>query len=84
MKKVDKNFNLEIVTGDITDIHFGFDDVFTGWEDRAAPWNKPLRVRYKSKEGEKSIYLFVNFHNKYGMRTSDNKEVHENLKAILG
>ena len=36
--------NLEIATGDITDIHIGFDDVFAGWEDGAAPWNKPLRA----------------------------------------
>ena len=34
--------NLEIATGDITDIHLN--DVFTGWEDGAAPWNKPLRA----------------------------------------
>jgi hypothetical protein len=81
--KEDKIFNLEIVTKDITDIHFEFDDIFTGWEDRGAPWNKPLKLRYKSKEGEKTIYLFVNFHHKHGMRTSDNKEVHENLKTIL-
>ena len=38
--------NLEIATGDITDIHL--DDVFAGWEDGATPWNKPLRVRYYS------------------------------------
>ncbi len=82
--KKDKDFNLEMATGDITDIHFGFDDVFTGWEDRAAPWNKPLKVRYKSKEGEKTIYLFTNFHHKYGMRASDNKEVHEKLETMLG
>ncbi len=81
--KENKDFGLKIVTGNIIDIHFGFDDVFTGWEDRAAPWNKPLRLRYKSKEGKKTIYLFVNFHHKYGMRTSDNKVVYENLKAIL-
>ncbi len=73
-----------MATGDITDIHFGFDDVFTGWGDRAAPWNKPLKVRYKSKEGEKTIYLFTNFHHKYGMRASDNKEVHEKLETMLG
>jgi len=82
--KEDKDFNLEIATGNITDIHFGFDDVFTGWEDRAAPWNKPLRVRSKSKEGEKTIYFFVNFHYKHGLRTSDNEEAYENLKSILG
>jgi len=81
--KVDKDFNLEIATGDITDIHLGFDDVFTGWEDRAAPWNKPLRVGYKSKEGEKTIYLFVNFHRKYGFGTSSNKEAYEKLKSYL-
>jgi hypothetical protein len=81
--KENKDFNLEIATGDITDVHFGFDNVFTGWEDRAAPWNKPLKVRCKFKEGEKAIYLFVNFHHKYGIRTSDNKEVYRKLKASL-
>ena len=81
--KEKKDFNLEVEFGNITDIHFGFDDVFTGWEDRAAPWNKPSRVRYKSKEGEKTVYLFANFHHKYGMRNSDNKEVFEKLKSLL-
>jgi len=81
--KEDKDFNLEIATGDITDVHFGFDNVFTGWEDRAAPWNKPLKVRYKFKERKKAIYLFVNFHHKYGIRISDNKEVYRKLKASL-
>ena len=81
--KEKKDFKLEVEIGNITDIHFGFDDVFTGWEDRAAPWNKPLRVGYKSKEGERTIYLFVNFHRKYGMRTSDNKEAFEELKSLL-
>jgi len=82
--KEGKDYNLEVEIGDITDIHFGFDDVFTGWEDRAAPWNKPLRLKYNSKRGGKTIYLFANFHHKYGMRASDNKEVYENLKSILG
>ena len=81
--KEDKDFNLEIATVDITDIHFGFDDVFTGWEERAAPWNKPLRVIYKFKEARKTIYLFMNFHHRYAMRTSDNKEVYEKLKVSV-
>jgi len=34
--KDDKDFKLEIETRDITDVYFGFDEVFTGWEDRAA------------------------------------------------
>lgn len=82
--KEKKDFNLKIHIEDITDLYLGFDNVFTGWEDRAYPWNKPLRVRYKSKEGEKTIYFFVNSHRKYGMRTSDNKEVYERLKIFLG
>jgi len=57
--------------------------VFTGREDRAAPWNKPLRVRCKSKEGEKTIYLFASFHRKYGFRASDNKEVYEKLEFYM-
>lgn len=81
--KEKKDFKLEVEIGNITDIHFGFDDVFALWEERAAPWNKPLRVRYKSKDAEKTIYLFANFHHKYGMRTSDNKEVYEKLKSLL-
>jgi hypothetical protein len=81
--KEDKDFNLEIAIVNITNFHFGFDDVFTGWEDRAAPWNKPLNVRYKSKEGGKTIYLFTNFHRKYGFRASDNKEVFEKLESYL-
>jgi len=81
--KEKKDLNLEVEIGNIIDVHFEFDKVFTGWEDRAAPWNKPLRVRYKPKEGERTIYLFVKFHHKYGMRTSDNKEDLEKLKSLL-
>jgi len=59
-----------------------FDNVFTIWEERS-PWNKPLRIRHKSEEGKKTIYLFVNF--QCGpIRRSDNKEVYETLKNLVG
>ena len=66
-------------------MNYGFDEVFKGREERAWPWNKPLRIKYQSENGEKTIYLFAHFHHKKGIiRTSDNKEVYEKLKEIKG
>jgi len=83
----DRDFNLEIPIKDIADIYLGFDSVFRKREDRqtAIRGFVPLRITYKSREGEKSLYLFANFHHsKYGWRTSDNKEVYEKLESSLG
>ncbi|MEA1965268.1 MAG: hypothetical protein U9O41_09155 [Candidatus Aerophobetes bacterium] len=87
--KEGKDFDLEIPFKDITDIYLGWDKVFSGFPmsragDRAYPWNKPLRVKYKSDQRIRVIYLFVRFHRKWGMRASDNKEVFEKLKEVLG
>ena len=64
-------------------MYYGFDNVFKGREERGWPWNKPLRIRYQSESGEKTIYLFAHFHHKKGIRTSDNKEVYEKLKEMM-
>jgi hypothetical protein len=87
--KEDKKFRLGIPIKSITDLYLGWDDIFTGFPmsragDRAYPWNKPLRVKYKSDLEERTIYLFVRFHRKWGIRASDNKEVYKKLKEILG
>lgn len=85
--KEDKDFNVEILTKDITDIYLGFDKVFRRREDRQTGIRGfvPLRITYKSQEGERVMYLFANFHHsKYGWRASDNKEVYEKLKSSLG
>ena len=84
----DKRFRLEIPIRSISDLHLGWDETFTGFPgskagDRAYPWNKPLRIRYKSEQGEKTMYLFVHFHRKWGIRTSDNKEVYKKLSEML-
>lgn len=78
--KKNKTINLKIQTKDITDIHLGFDNIFKILEDRAVIWNKPLRIRYNSKDGEKTIYLFANFHYTHGMRSSNNSDVYKELK----
>ena len=77
-------FKLEIALSNITDVYYGFDEVFRGREERAWPWNEPIRIRFKEDGVEKEIYLFVNFHHKHGIRTSDNKEVYQKLTEILG
>lgn len=74
------DFKLEAETGNITDVSLGFDDTFRRWEARV-PWNDPLRIKYESEEGEKTVYLYVRFHTQYGFRTSDNEEVVEKLKT---
>jgi hypothetical protein len=81
-------FHLEIPVDDITDVYLGWDDVFTGFPlsragDRAYPWNKPLRLRYRANQAEKTIYLFVRFHRKWGIRASDNRAVYEILTKHL-
>ena len=86
--KEGKKFRLEIPIKSISDVYLGWDEIFTGFPlsragDRAYPWNKPLRIRYRLEQGEKTIYLFVNFHRKWGMRTSDNKEVYTKLNEML-
>lgn len=81
--KKDKDFNLEVSINEIIDIYLGFDDIFTGWEDRAYPWNKPLKIVYNNKKQE-VIYVFANFHYKWwGMRTSDNKKVFNKIKELI-
>jgi len=87
--KEGKDFHLEIPIKNIVDVYLGWDDVFTGFPlskagDRAYPWNKPLRLRFSSDRGERTIYLFVRFHHRYGLRASDNKEIYQKLKTFLG
>jgi len=85
--KEDKNFVLEIPIKDVTDIYLGCDRVFRRREDRQTGIRGfvPLRITYKSQEGEEVMYLFASFHHsKYGWRTSDNKEAYEKIKSFLG
>ena len=77
--KESSGFKLEIAVHEITDVYYGFDEVFKGREERAWPWNKPLRIRFKENDVEKTIYLFVNFHYKHGVRVSDNEELYRKL-----
>ncbi|HIQ29366.1 MAG TPA: hypothetical protein EYH45_02250 [Candidatus Caldiarchaeum subterraneum] len=81
--KENKEFQLKIQLRNIIDVYYGFDDVFKGREERAWPWNKPLRIKYQSENGEKTIYLFARFHHRKGIRASDNKEVYRKLKEIM-
>ena len=80
--KESKKFQLRIPLRNITDVYYGFDEVFKGREERAWPWNKPLRIRYRSGNNERTIYLFAHFHHKKGIRTSDNKKLYEKLNEI--
>jgi len=77
-------FKLEIPFKDVLDVYYGFDEIFKGREERAWPWDKPLRIRFKKDEIENTIYLFANFHHKYGIRISDNEEVYKELTHKLG
>ena len=74
-----EEYNLEIPIKNINDVHLGFDDVFKRRDDRS-PWNKPLRIRFKEDDDEKTIYLFINFHRT--LRTTDNKKVYQKLIEI--
>jgi len=79
-----KEFKLEISIQDITDVYHGFDEIFKGREERAWPWNKPLRIKFRKNKSVRTLYLFVNFYHKHGIRTSDNEEIYQRLTEILG
>ena len=81
--KEGSGFRLEIPLSEISDLHYGFDEVFKGREERAWPWNKPLRIRYREGGGERSIYLFARFHHEKGIRTSANRELYAKLRELL-
>ena len=81
--KEKKDYTFRIKTADIEDVKYGYDDVFTGWEDRAAPWNKPLKICFKSNNNKKCIYLFVSFHRKKVMRSSENEKVCHQIKSVI-
>lgn len=55
-----------------------------GREERAWPWSKPLRIKFKDEDREKTIYIFARFHYKKGLRGSDNQEVLERLQELKG
>jgi len=74
---------LEIPLKNITDVYYGFDKVFRGLEESAWPWNKPFRIKFYQVGTEKTVYLFVNFHYKYGIRSSDNERIYHRLVDSL-
>ena len=78
------SFQLKIPITDIKDVNLGFDKVFSGWEERAAPWNKPLRIKYNKGGEERTIYIFARFHRKFGLRSSDNKKLLNDLGTLWG
>jgi hypothetical protein len=83
-----KDFDVEIPLKDVTDVYFGWDDVFTGFPltkagERAYPWNKPLRLRYRDGQEERTLYVFAHFHHARAIRASDNEEAYEKLKAFV-
>ncbi len=78
-----RGFRLKIPLKDIADVYLGFDDVFRGREERAWPWNKPLRIRYRTGSRVKTVYLFAEFRRKFGIiRTSSNREVLETIERL--
>jgi len=81
--KSGEQLRLEVAVQDIIDVYYGFDEVFKGREERTWPWNKPLRIKFKEGESERTIYLFVNFHHEHGIRASDNEEVYEKLTYLM-
>lgn len=74
-----KEIKLKISIKNIIDLHYGFDEIFKR-RDKRNPWNKPLRIKCKLNNAEKTLYFFINFHYKLGARTSSNKEVYEKLR----
>jgi len=44
---------------------------------------EPLRIKFRQDGKEKTVYLFVNFHYRYGIRSSDNEEIYRRLLESL-
>lgn len=79
--KEEGQLELNIPRDKITAVYLGFDQVFKGREERAWPWNKPLRIRFEIDEGERTIYLYVEpWKGGKGLSTPKNKEWFELLK----
>jgi len=79
--KGEGQLELNIPRDRITDVYLGFDEVFKGREERAWPWNKPLRIRFKTDKGERTIYLYVEpWKGGKWLSTPKNKEWFEALK----
>ncbi len=74
------DFNMTILVKDITDVFFGYDDVFRRREDRSLGLGnfKPLRIRFENKRGEQTFYVFAKFH---WIRTSQNQDLYDVLES---
>lgn len=74
------DFNITILIDNITDIYLGYDEVFRRREDRSLGLRgfEPLRIRFETKRGEKTIYLFAAYH---WMRTSQNRKLFAQLES---
>ncbi|KXZ43469.1 hypothetical protein GPECTOR_89g489 [Gonium pectorale] len=71
--------HIPILPEELSDIHLGFDDVFTRWSDRSLGLTfKPLRLTYGSKGAPYTLYVIVDF--KRWRRGSDNKLWHDKLQ----
>ncbi len=56
--KKNEKFRLRISLKDIINIHYGFDEVFKGREERAWLWNKPSRT-FKIRQPLPPEYKFI-------------------------
>ena len=75
------DFNVTILMDNITDVFLGYDEVFRRREDRSMGLRgfEPLRIRFETKGGEKTIYVFAGFH---WTRTSHNRDLYEQLESF--
>jgi hypothetical protein len=79
-KKTGKDFQLNLLRGDIQELYLGFDSVFTIFETRNFGFGwKPLRITYIRNNSTIQLYLIIN----YSLGRTDNAIWMEILKNWL-
>ena len=74
-------FNLTILIDNIIEVFLGYDELFRRREDRSLGLRgfEPLRIRFETKRGQQTIYIFVGYH---WMRTSQNRRLYKQLQTF--
>jgi len=75
-------FRLDIPLSSITDLHFGFDDVFVGKDSKGKKYQlNPVKIKYKHNDNIRTVYVFAE--HKGLFRSSSGEELYKVLKSLV-
>jgi len=75
-------FRLDIPLSSITDLHFGFDDVFVGKDSKGKKYQlNPVRIKYRENDKIRTIYVFAEYKGLF--RSSNSEEIYKVLKSMV-